>query len=641
MRSQSVSGALGLVRDVAAAGSCALLFSSLTSGIEIARAGDIPAGIDFQVNTYTTGGQGISDVAHLSDGSFAIVWMSGQDGDESGVFGQRFHADGTANGSEFQVNTYTTDEQESPSLSADSSGGFVVTWASRNQGVYAQRYDSAGNPVGGEIAVYETPISQLFQEPKAVHDNDDGFAVLWSAPSLADPDGALLARRFDAGGAAIGTEFEINSYTTGGTAVAEVSRDTAGQFVVAWTGASNVFARRFDAAWSPVGTEFVVNTYTTGSQALVRVGHDASGGFLVAWQGEGPEGIGGYARRYDSSGSPVGGQVALDPDASALQLTHSELQDVMVRPDGSFLAIWTYWDSLVVGQTNNRSAYGRRFAGDATPLGLPFYLNDHLPHWQWAESGSSDSLGNVVVTWVEGGSFSSNQTRDGSATGVFARRFCSASDPTCEICPGFDDSIDSDVDGTPDGCDPCTNAGPREAVKARAEIRVKDRTGIPQRASSAVFNADFYLPGGSAAFGAIDPISQGMRIRLETPFYGGSIVDSRLLAGAYAGRGTAGWKSKGSGTKWIYLDTREGVPTPDFFKLTLLDRSRVAPNLVSVRARGKHGLYETSPRYIPLKASIALGDGASAASGLCGEATFDPAECTHAYGGARKIRCSR
>jgi hypothetical protein len=55
------------------------------------------------------------------------VWESfGQDGSYDGVFGQRYDSTGTALGSEFQVNTYTTGSQVSPATAADPGGDFLV-----------------------------------------------------------------------------------------------------------------------------------------------------------------------------------------------------------------------------------------------------------------------------------------------------------------------------------------------------------------------------------------------------------------------------------------------------------------------------------------------------------------------------------
>ena len=54
-------------------------------------------------------------------------------------------AQGDPLGSEFRVNTYTTNDQRIPSVAADSSGNFVVVWRSDTQdgdgfGVFGQRY---------------------------------------------------------------------------------------------------------------------------------------------------------------------------------------------------------------------------------------------------------------------------------------------------------------------------------------------------------------------------------------------------------------------------------------------------------------------------------------------------------------------
>jgi hypothetical protein len=54
-------------------------------------------------------------------------------------------AQGEPLGPEFRVNTYTTREQEKPSIAADAVGNFVVVWVSSGQdrddwGVFGQRY---------------------------------------------------------------------------------------------------------------------------------------------------------------------------------------------------------------------------------------------------------------------------------------------------------------------------------------------------------------------------------------------------------------------------------------------------------------------------------------------------------------------
>ena len=89
-------------------------------------------------------------LAALSDGGFVVTWESqNQDGNSYGIFGQHYDATGTPVENEFQVNTYTNNNQLNSSVAALTDGGFVVTWQSENQdgggsGIFAQRYDASG-----------------------------------------------------------------------------------------------------------------------------------------------------------------------------------------------------------------------------------------------------------------------------------------------------------------------------------------------------------------------------------------------------------------------------------------------------------------------------------------------------------------
>ena len=67
------------------------------------------------------------------NGDFVVVWTSigsyGTDTSGSSKQGQRYASDGSAIGSEFQANTYTTQSQGSrlgPTVSSAANGDFVV-----------------------------------------------------------------------------------------------------------------------------------------------------------------------------------------------------------------------------------------------------------------------------------------------------------------------------------------------------------------------------------------------------------------------------------------------------------------------------------------------------------------------------------
>lgn len=68
-------------------------------------------GPEFQVQSDTNYPHLDPVVAADGAGNFVAAWATGfQDGDNYGIFGQRFDATGTAVGNEFQVNSYTPGE---------------------------------------------------------------------------------------------------------------------------------------------------------------------------------------------------------------------------------------------------------------------------------------------------------------------------------------------------------------------------------------------------------------------------------------------------------------------------------------------------------------------------------------------------
>src|SRR5690242_11736953 len=170
---------------------------------------------EFQVNTYTTGNQYQASVAHDGSGNFVVVWASdthtGEDKD--GVFGQLYDSGGNAVGGEFHVNTYTTGVQFLPEVSMNPSGNFVVVWTSLGQdgdnyGVFGQRFDSAGTPQGGEFQVNTTTTGLQYRPDVAMTDLGT-FVVVWSSGQSGTPNYNVFGQRFGSSGTPVCGEFQI------------------------------------------------------------------------------------------------------------------------------------------------------------------------------------------------------------------------------------------------------------------------------------------------------------------------------------------------------------------------------------------------------------------------------------------------
>jgi hypothetical protein len=142
--------------------------------------GGTPLGPEFRINTYTTGGQLVPDVAADPSGNFVVVWSSSQGGSFQDVFGQRFADSGAPLGPEFRINSYTPADQFSGSVAADSAGNFVVAWAGGVVyafDVFGQRFASDGTPVGPEFRINtHTPQSQF--SPSVAADPAGNFVVV-------------------------------------------------------------------------------------------------------------------------------------------------------------------------------------------------------------------------------------------------------------------------------------------------------------------------------------------------------------------------------------------------------------------------------------------------------------------------------
>src|SRR4029077_8366611 len=93
-----------------------------------------------------------------ANGNYVVAWHSdSQDGSNWGIYAQRYNAAGAKQGNEFRVNTYTTSYQNGPSAAMDAAGDFVITWSGEgigdSNGVFAQRYNAAGVKQGTEFRV--------------------------------------------------------------------------------------------------------------------------------------------------------------------------------------------------------------------------------------------------------------------------------------------------------------------------------------------------------------------------------------------------------------------------------------------------------------------------------------------------------
>ena len=335
----------------------------------------VPQGNEFQVNTYTKGDQFVPHVAMDSAGNFAIIWESYlQDGDRYGIYGQRFDSAGMPLGSEFRVNTTTIYGQHDAFIAMTPNGNFVVVWGSILQdgsveGIYGQRYDSSGVPLGGEFQVNTyTPDTQ--KQPTVAIDDNGNFVVTWESFGQDGSGWGIYAQRFDAAGMPQGNEFRANTTTSGDQFEGKVRMTPTGEFVITWSSYGQdgsgwgVYAQRYDAAGMPQGNEFRVNTYTKGDQNSANLSITTNGNFLIVWQSRSQDGNGSgcFGQLYSSAGTPLGGEFQLNTYTSGDQ----SLPFAAMDASGN---IYTVWSSRQDGY--GWGVFGKRYDANGNPLIAP------------------------------------------------------------------------------------------------------------------------------------------------------------------------------------------------------------------------------------------------------------------------------
>jgi len=284
-------------------------------------------------------------VAANADGDFIVVWAEENQGDYD-VYARRL--DGLDSNA-ILVNSTTQSAQKYAGVALDDQGDFVVTWSSLSQdgsgyGVYARRFDAAGEPKADEFRV-NTRTSENQNLSAVAMDADGDFVITWTSQNQDGSGTGVFAQRYDSSGDVVADEFQVNNTWDGNQRYSSAGMDAAGNFVVTWTSqdqdgsGENIYARRYSADGIAITDEFLVNTddapdstdNTAGTQQLSSVAVADGGRFVVVWQGFQDATWKVYARRFDADGIALGGQI---------EVGRGRHPSVTAGPDADFVVAW-------------------------------------------------------------------------------------------------------------------------------------------------------------------------------------------------------------------------------------------------------------------------------------------------------------
>ena len=258
---------------------------------------------------------------------------------------------------------------------------------------------------GPEILV-NTLTARAELDPAIATLTSGGFVVTWQDQShgFGDHDYGIAAQRFDAIGAKIGKEFQVNTTLVNVQGGAAVTGLTNGGFVVSWTDLSfsaqgaygNIKAQVFDAGGAKVGGELDVGSGTAGPEEDSAVTALPGGGFVATWIDVGGLGVGTSikAQIYDAGGAAVGATFTAFSQAGI----GTSPPAITTLADGNFVLSWTGYDP-VKPSGNDANIKAQIFTPTGAHVGGELTVNTDRAGIQAGQAITALTTGGFVVTW--------------------------------------------------------------------------------------------------------------------------------------------------------------------------------------------------------------------------------------------------
>jgi hypothetical protein len=359
---------------------------------------------DFLVNDDTTGGCGQSYPAIAKDslGNTLVVWADSRSTNDD-IFVQRYDPFGTPLGNNFKVNNpppiYDGNPAIHPAVAANNNGIFVVVWTDQYdiESICGQIYDASGVPVGANFELGNPEKDIGFGYADVAIDENGHIYVTWLDERIAYPGENVFAQRVDPAGVPIGSDFKVNDDVSGvGRSAPAIACDGSGNFIITWSdsrdGSSEAYLQRYTSAGVSIGPNVVVNDSTSASQKTPDIAMDIDGNFTVTWEDSRNGNFDIYARRFDSTGAPIGTDFMV---SNAPETAFQYIPSIDMSDSDDFVICWR----------DNRDdffydIYAQRYDSLGTAVGPNLKVNDDPgTAFQLHSSVSIDNRGNCTIAW--------------------------------------------------------------------------------------------------------------------------------------------------------------------------------------------------------------------------------------------------
>ncbi|MFH0864852.1 MAG: T9SS type A sorting domain-containing protein [Bacteroidota bacterium] len=309
---------------------------------------------------------------HVSDGSngVIIVWQDSVNGNWD-IYAQRINSNGTAQWVSGGAAICTAiGDQINPKIETDDQGGAIITWQDKRNGadydIYAQRINSSGvvQWTSNGVSICVVAYSQI--NPKIEPDGSGGAIIAWQDKKNG-VDYDIAAQRINASGLVQWISNGVPVCTaTGSQSAIDLKTENINGAIITWKDARNgtsdydIYAQYVNlsgtAQWAANG---VAISSAISDQINPNIVDNGNGGSIIVWEsdqnGQGNSDI--YGQLINASGT-----IQWTNNGVAVATADSNQTDVKHVSDGNGGAIFVWQDK----RSGNFDIYAHHLNSDGT-----------------------------------------------------------------------------------------------------------------------------------------------------------------------------------------------------------------------------------------------------------------------------------
>ncbi len=339
------------------------------------------------VNTTTDGSQQNPYVIPQSDGGYAVVWNGGAT-NEWELFAQLYNSDGNPNGDEIQFSDIPSTGVRTFDLAGTNDGNLIVTWGSSSfDTITARTFDMNGSALGPEVAVTPNDGGIIFPGEVAAHP-DGGFISVWAEyGAVGGSSSDIVWRRFDDEGNPVTDAAIAHTAIENAQTGAEIAIQNDGSFVVAYLDNTNpvsVKAQFFDSDGNRAEETVSIDAVGSGSTFPSLAALEGSG-FAITWADPADGTV--QVQLLASDGSLSGPQRTLDEFADV-----NPTSEITPLSDGGFIVTWS--------AEYPSNIFAQRFDETGSPVDEKQQINELEYGSERHPNVAELSDGSIVYVWA-------------------------------------------------------------------------------------------------------------------------------------------------------------------------------------------------------------------------------------------------